>query len=225
MICNFEPKNDAERMARHQLGDELFDRLVEYTIVQDGARYPVYRFECQYREHPISQPWVSGYGNGAVLVALTKMYECFRDEQYIKAADEVFETFKQFRREDSKFWVTMIDDAGYLWIEEMPLPNDPQPRILNGHIRGITGLYFYYRIRPTEEAKNLLLGAITTVHRYANMFRQPGQVNSYELADPSNGDYKPSRTVQQQIDLYRMTGETYFKETADAFLTDMYWSD
>jgi hypothetical protein len=122
---------------------------------------------------------------------------------------------------NEEYWVTFVDDDGYLWLEEMPLPVDPQPRILNGHIRGITGIYTYWLINGGGDAKWLLSSALQTVKDHIHLYRRPGKANAYDLLQKTKIDYGPRRTVKQQKELFWITGDPIFKEMSEKFAADM----
>lgn len=219
-LCKYVPSTDEEAHALVRLKDELIDRFIEFTELQDGARYVIYTFDST-AFSGIKAPWVSGFAQGQALSALCHLYRRFEDDRYLKMAEEIWNSFTQYRDTSSgRFWVTEIDDSGFLWIEEYPLSKEPQPKVLNGHICGIHGLYNYFQLRPhNSDILRLLQGAITSVHRYVNYYRRPGKVNRYSLWD-ENPDYLPTRTVSQQNDLFQITNEPYFFLMAESFRMD-----
>ena len=83
------------------------------------------------------------------------------------------------------------------------------------------GLYTYYRMVPDEDALTLIRAGITTVQRYFNEFRRPGQINNYCLLENSKPDYKPSRSIIQMQWLADITNDPLIQAQADAFKTDM----
>ena len=117
-------------------------------------------------------------------------------------------------------WISFIDDSQYLWFEEYPSSTEPQPRVLNGHIGALMGIYSYYRLWPNDEAKRLLQAGITTLNQYFVDSRRPGAVNRYCLADRESVDDGPKRAILQQRWLNNITGDDFFAQAAAALMTD-----
>lgn len=224
-ISNHAASTTSEASALQRLAHELVDRLLEFSERQGTARFVVNRFEREYKRHKVTPPWTGAYGNGAALLGLCRLYERFEIERFREIADQLFAAFVQFRHTAADFWISEVDHSGYLWFVEMPLPGrDDQPRILNGHIRAIQGLYYYARQSRNAVARRLVQAGCTTVQRYALEYRRPGAVNCYDLTFPEYLDYGPKRTVDQQRFLAEITGDAFFVETAETFLTDMFWT-
>jgi hypothetical protein len=120
-----------------------------------------------------------------------------------------------------EYWVSFVDERGYLWFEEQPLDQVEQPRILNGHIRALTGLYFYWAHTKDEIALSLLEAGIKTIEDNALAYRRPGAINAYDQMQPDVADYGPARTTDQQDILFRLTGDPVFAKYRDMFEEDM----
>jgi hypothetical protein len=67
----------------------------------------------------------------------------------------------------------------------------------------------------------LLRAGIFTVEEYAMSYRRDGMINAYDMLDPYIADYGPERTVEQQIILYKMTGEKIFLDYSQIFEADI----
>ena len=218
MLANYKT-DKLDRKALYSLVDALFERFLEYSVVEDGARFVVYTFDRTYGGVDVAAPWTSAYASGAVLVGLTKWIERFGEQRFHDAAEEILLGMARLRP-PSGLWVSFVDDDQFLWFEEMPLPSEPQPRILNGHIRALGGLYHYHRATGSELAGRLLRGGVTTVRFNAERYRVPGEVNRYNLRSPDLKDYGPDRTVSQQRELFAMTGDPFFLEMSELFAAD-----
>jgi hypothetical protein len=220
-LVQWKPKSHAEEQELLRLKDELVDRMLEYTEMQGRARFVVQRFDYPTFKL-VKGPWVSGIIQGSVLIGLTYLHDCFHDEELIPIADEIALAYRHhWKGDDGPFWFTAIDDEGFLWFEEFPLESDAQPKVVNGHIHALEGLYCYHRLRPCEDVKKLMLGGITFVHRHINEYRIPGKINAYDLLE-FREDYLPSRTVNQMMQLSCITGDPYFLKMAAAFKEDFH---
>jgi len=202
----------------------LYDRLLEYSAERDGQRFLLYNFKKGYRGIAVDVPWTSAYASGAALIGLTFMSECADMPEALTTAKEVLAGLASPidpSKNRPDLWVSFVDDRGFLWFEEKPLDQVEQPRILNGHIRALTGLYIYWAHTKDEEALPLLRAGIKTIEEYAPSYRIPGKVNAYDMIQPPVDDYGPERTIAQQDILFKMTGEPVFAIYRDVFEMDM----
>ena len=218
-LANYEPQSANEVVLISNLVSALLERLLDYSELQDDARFVVNRFDHRYRGVDLTAPWTSAYSSGAVLVGLSKWIERFDMKAYHEVAEELVKGMARIRS-DAGLWVSFIDSDDYLWFEEAPLPVEPQPRILNGHVRALTGLYHWYRVSRSPLAIRLLKGGLTTVRDNVERFRVPGEVNRYDLRPPEIKDYGPQRTVVQQRELFEITGDQFFAEMSKRFAAD-----
>lgn len=202
----------------------LHARLLEYSALQNGQRFLLYRFPKPYRKKPVAVPWTSAYASGAALIGLTYMAECIDMPEARTTAKEVLAGLANPidpRQERPPLWVSFVDERGFLWFEEKPLDQVEQPRILNGHIRALTGLYVYWVHTKDETALRLLRAGIKTIEEYAPAYRIPGEINAYDMMQPPVADYSPERTIGQQDILFKMTGDPAFAAYRDMFEADM----
>jgi len=216
----------AEQANRLEESRPLLDRLVEQAMEHANesgtAFYLRYPFRYQLADKTLEAPWFSGIAQAYVLVAWIKLYRVTGETKFKGLAEKTYRSFQQIRSKEGQKgpWVSFVDKAGYLWFEEYPCPKDPQPRVLNGHICAIMGLYCYYRMDPNPETLALIRAGITTVCRYFNEFRRPGSIIKYYLIGEYE-DYSPGRAVMQQEWLYKITGDPYLKQAWSALRTDL----
>lgn len=156
---------------------------------------------------------------GTSLSAFLRLYEQTGEEAYLDVADDIFATFKRLGPREDEPWTVMVDDDGYYWIEEYP--HDPPTHVLNGFNVGLWGLYEYWLFTETEESRALLEAAITTVERYIEEFRVPGEVSWYGLNRGYRGnEYYHAVHIRQLRELHRISGDPYFAELEAAFDAD-----
>lgn len=221
-LCEYDKAHDSE--AARAIAVQLYNRYKDYTEERDGAAYVVYKFPYEYAKRQIAAPWTSAYASGAALIGLVALGDCLGIEGAKASADAILEGLARpiaLHDERPDLWVSFVDKEGFLWFEEMPLNEPNQPRILNGHIRAITGLYTYYYAYGGETARKLLLAGATTIAHYAPLYRALGETNRYDLLEPYNNDYSPARTIAQQEILFKLTGDPIFAAYRDAFTHDM----
>jgi hypothetical protein len=220
--------NQRNQTVQAQLLDLLKENVARDT---NGGIYLSYPMHWVWHGHAgvtdFAPGWVSGFGNGVVLAGLSRLYYLTKNEEVRTLMDGIFRSYVNIRVSEAQTtpWVAHVDSGGYYWIEEYPLPKDPQDHVLNGFIAGIQGIYAYYTVTQSAEALTVLRAAITTVQAHIGRYRRPGEVNNY-YDGAYLADYFPKRTVAMAEWLFRVTGVQYFRTMADAFKTDQsYWFD
>ena len=205
--------------------DLYFDKMLELANFYNGMPFFPYTFDFELHsinDQVMRADWYSGMAQGLILSAFVRMYEITKDEFYKKWADKVFLSISTVRTDDyGKYWVTVVNEDRYLWIEEYPM--NEFNYTLNGFIFAIYGLYDFYRINQDNIlAKQILYAALTTVYDNILNFRNPGGPSSYCLkhAIPSKSYHRIH--IDQLMMLYAMTSEEFFKEVADLFISDFY---
>lgn len=217
LLCAWQrdnpPSENAERIA-----EELFDRMLEFTKVVDGARFVVYKFEHNYEGVTIPRGWTSGLGNGSVIAGTVMLHECWPDSRYLDTAWELAAAYGvEGPRED--LWFARETPEGFRWYEEVP---QTESMILNGHIHAVTGLYYLWDRHDRDPTlEDAILRGAESVLAYLPAFRRPGQINCYDLTPPCHDDYGPARTVKQQAALFEITGDARFETWQRRFADDM----
>ncbi len=220
-LCGFVTSN-GRSVELDVLAQELFDRMLNYTVVDRNARFVIYSFEYSREETTMKPGWVSAFGNGVVLAGTVALHECFVNPDYLDAAWELYGAFTLLKDDDAgDRWITERLEDGSLWFEEYPLEEDPQPRVLNGHILGVLGLYYLYESTGDETVLQFLQSGITAVARHVEEYRRPGEINLYDLRSPDLPDYGPARTIAQQDQLCQISLDPIFLEYRNLFAQDM----
>lgn len=197
------------------LASYLFDRLMAHV---DDRGFLVHPFPYGLEGSRLNPPWVSGLGNGAVLAGTVALYECFGDQRYLDGAYRLFNAYR-IRREDGGFTEDLGD--GSLWFEEYPFSWGVPPRVLNGHIHAIWGLYYLFEATGDRDVLEYIHRGVEAVAERGPQYRRPGQVNLYDLRPPETDDYGPARSIYQQDVLCQMTRDPRFLELRDQFIEDM----
>ena len=81
------------------------------------------------------------------------------------------------------------------------------------------GIYEYIKYVEPEADKRILYAAIHAIKSRVGEYRIPNQINLYDMHDFLQ-DYSPSRTVEQQNDLWMMTEDSIFLKYRNLFLQD-----
>jgi hypothetical protein len=196
--------------------------MTECVLVDDGVPYLKVMFDYQLHGDStikFEPPWVSGMSQGEVISVMMHLFEITNDSVYYKFGDDLFKAYLRPQGEHD-YWNCRIDSSGYYWMEEYP--HDEKPgRTLNGYIGAIYGIYDYYRVTGTPEAKAIYDLSLTTIKKYLPQFRIKGNYSYYCLGHQAktNAGYH-SLHVKMLRNLYRMSGDEYFEAMADLFEYD-----
>jgi hypothetical protein len=199
--------------------EEIAAAYLDSATIVDGVPYFAYTLAKGGSGEDFEPPWYSGMSQGTSLSAFLRLYEQTGKQEYRDVADDIFASFERLGPRDDEPWTVMVDDDGYYWIEEYP--HDPPTHVLNGFNVGLWGLYEYWLLTQTERSRALLEAAITTVERYIEEFRVPGEVSWYGLNRGYRGnEYYHAVHIRQLRQLHRITDDPYFAEMEAAFDED-----
>jgi rhamnogalacturonyl hydrolase YesR len=201
--------------------EQLAERLAKIAVHEENRMYFPYDFDVYLHNIPsehFKPKWYSGMAQGQALSAFSRLYQETKNPKYLKWADETFNSLVKLRENDGKIWVSMVDDQQYFWIEEYP--TEEPTHVLNGYIYAIFGVYDYYQITKKEEAKNVLMASMTTIHDNIHRWRVPGDLSRYGLKYEHQSKLYHKIHIHQLQVLYKITGASRFKEMSELFTKD-----
>ncbi len=198
------------------------DHLIAIHRSVGGAWFYPYGFD--YRLSPLyggveRRPWYSGIGQGAALALFSELYTATHQLRYREAAEHTVASF-ELTASAGRPWVSTVDSNGYLRLQEYP--GTPWDLVLNGHIEAAMGLWECYRATEDTAALELYRGALTTVLRYAEAFRDPGWMSAYSLGERAHYSHYHVHQVWQLLELYVISGDVRFVRLADEYYDDDY---
>jgi hypothetical protein len=206
---------------RRQLEQALVqaDHLRKMAIEQDDAWWLPFWFD--YPPEGLVAPWFNAMSQGLALSFFVRLHRVTGDDQYLEAAERIFESFRRLGRPKGgaeRPWVAYVADGGYLWLEHYP--SRRPDHVLNAHLHSLIGLYEYWQHTRSAEARQLLEGALTTMRDRAGLYRRKGKVSIYGMHSRTN-HYKYHQIHIWQLRLLgRMTGDAWFTELADDLAAD-----
>jgi hypothetical protein len=148
------------------------------------------------------------------------------DPVHLAAAGKVFDSFTRLgqvrpgavRPDPARPWVSYVDERDYLWLEHYPVAHPDHT--LNVHLHALIGIYEYWQATRSAEARQVLEGALTTMHDRAGRYRREGRVSVYGLRSRTNHyDYHEVHIWQLRF-LGRMTGDRFFTALGDTMAAD-----
>ena len=164
-------------------------------------------------------PWYSAMAQGMALSLATRLYRDTGQAAYLAAADLLFGSFRHLGRGPGP-WVTYVDAAGYLWLEEYPEADARPDHTANGFNYALFGIYDYWSATQDLMALQILRGGLTTMRHYIDQYRIPGSYSKYCLSH-GKPQAKYHRIVTGQlVYLARMSGDAYFLTMSQLFAED-----
>lgn len=196
------------------------NKLISLSVEYKKASYLPYYFTINAHgsaDHIMEAPWYSGMAQGVALSVFVRLYKITNDEKYLNFAHKLFASFKNYQK-DQTIWTVFIDKDGYYWIEEYPAP--VPGRVLNGFIFAIFGLYDYYDLTRNPVCKLYLNASLTTIEKYFEQFRNPGELGSYCLKHKHIDKHYHFIHIDQLTALYNITGDEFFQQAAEELYND-----
>lgn len=219
LVDTYRQINNQEFLLR---AEKYAHKLLELSLKSNGALYFPYPFDFPLhglKDDVMRAPWYSGMTQGEALSLFSRLYGITHKKEYLMAADQTFQSFVNFNHNP---WIVNVDDNNYYWIDEYPEENPDQT--LNGFIFGTFGLYDYYLLKKDSSSRKMLMAAFTTIKHYLPAFRNPGKISFYCLKHKvQNAPYHKIH-IRQLNQLYKITGDSFFKTMADNFYQDYHES-
>jgi hypothetical protein len=125
----------------------------------------VWTFDFDWKEYGafLKKPWISAMSQGLAISVLSRAYNLTKDKKFLKMAYGASSIFN-----------VNVEDGGiktiennYTYYEEYPAK--PYPRVLDGFIFSLLGLYDLYSIEKNKKIKHIFNEGIKTLEK--NLFR------------------------------------------------------
>jgi len=164
-----------------------------------------------YYNYPNIKKAFSGISQGMIISALLRAYQLEDNEDYFHLAIKSY-----------NFLNTNVDDGGVLatkqpfdwWYEEYL----DAPKILNGHIYALLGIWDLYRVTNDFNVKQSFEKGVLAIKKNINKF-DLGFFTKYDAINPfpANNSYHYTHITLFKI-LYAITQDKFFNKYADKFL-------
>jgi hypothetical protein len=160
----------------------------------------------------LKAPWISGLSQSLAVSVLLRAYEYSGNAVYLDAAKQAYH------------WLTVPLAQGGLqsslpsgaWLEEYPDKKNPS-HVLNGNMWALFGVWDYYRVTRDPAALALFKSDIAAIKTEIPAWYDVGYWSAYDHLKPASmvtGMYQQF-IIQQLYALYGITGDPFFKVTAD----------
>ena len=218
LVESYQMNPDPRYLALAKLqAQRLIDRVIWW---QQSWFYP---YPFAYRVHALydlyQPPWFSQMAQGQALTLFCRLAKLTGDPMYRSAADYTFRTFLVPPVAGHPWGVYVVD--GLLWFDEYPNPRAVRgDRTYNGHMFAAWGLWDYWALTGSPDAKLMLQGALTTYLDANRLVRHAGWQSRYCLTHGRDaGPYHSTHIGQLAVD-YALTGSLGFARDADLLYAD-----
>ncbi|MEL4505261.1 D-glucuronyl C5-epimerase family protein [Luteococcus sp. H138] len=222
-VRRFRETGDPERL---RIARRHADALVNSFVWVGDAAFLPYKHTWYVIGRTFPPRWYSGMTQGVAVSAMSMLGSVPGCEEYLRHAESLFRSYLVKYVNDRTPWVSVVDERGFLWLDEYPLPHHQPSKVYNGHCYAATGLVGYLRVlgtsRPdlTPLVKAVVEGALSTAFAYRNNCRLPGTASSYVVnARQPHRNYHPIH-VELMDTLYHLTGRGGFALTLDGMVND-----
>ncbi|HEY8199637.1 MAG TPA: D-glucuronyl C5-epimerase family protein, partial [Candidatus Limnocylindrales bacterium] len=143
-------------------------------------------FWFDYAPEGLRAPWFNAMSQGLALSFFSRLYRVTGDDVHRRAAERVFASFRRLGPRQAttvpvpaRSWVAYVDERDHLWLEHYPRIGPDH--VLNAHLHALNGIYEYWQLTRSAEARQLLEGALTTVRERAGQYRRRDRSSLYGL--------------------------------------------
>lgn len=148
------------------------------NLEENGYGIPVWKhkFRWHYKKY-LAPGWFSAHSQGTGISLLARMYKETEDKRYKQTAEKAFISLNLPIRDGG---VKHVDHKGDVWLEEYLI--SPPTHILNGYLWALWGVWDYYLLSDSEEARSLFKECVKTLQ--SNLHRYDiGFWSLYDLSD------------------------------------------
>ena len=196
-------------------------RLVDQRVTHRGGWfYPYdYKHRMHLRYETLAPGWFSMMAQGQALSLFCRLAQVTGDARWHTAARATFASFLVPPVAGRPWGVYVVD--GLLWLEEYASTRRVAgDRTYNGHNFSAYGLWDYWMLTRDENARQLLLGALTTSRDVYAQVRDPGWRSRYCLSHGPDAAFYHNVHIGQFIQLHALTGDPFFARVADLYYAD-----
>ncbi len=178
-----------------------------YENRRDEGNFTVWKNNFDYPFYGCSSGWVSAMAQGLALKEFIHAYKLTNDSKYLDIMDRMVNAYYVSIEEGGLLYVDPGD--GGWWFEEYAC--EIKPRVLNGFVYALDGLYEYYLFSSSSKAKYAYDRGVETLERHLHEY-DAGNWTYYDLQKYPATEVYHELHVQQMALLYNQTGRKAFSE-------------
>ena len=179
------------------------------------SNYSILEYKFPWPNYDLEPPWRSGMAQGRALDVLTKAHEITGQNKYLDSAKMLLNSFFVEVKDGGVTYKTPKD--GW-WYELYAGNGGKEPRVLNGMMFTLLGIYKYYEYTHDNNAKYLFdQGVLALKKNLPHYEYYKGSYSTYDVLDnrkPAAPNYHKIHVEYLGL-LYNITKEQIFKEYHD----------
>jgi heparosan-N-sulfate-glucuronate 5-epimerase len=179
--------------------------IVNNTTSHDD--YVVWETNFPSEHYNLTAPWRSAMAQGQCIQVLVRAYKVTGDDNYLELARKALNAFYV---EVENGGVTLKGDGGW-WYEEYADEGGANPRVLNGHIFALEGIYEYYAATNDAEAKYLFDMGILALKTHLPDY-DSGTWTYYDTLGEMATEGYHKLHITQMSHLYDLTNDSVFQQ-------------
>jgi hypothetical protein len=201
------PKNSTEA---RMMFLNCADWLVENAVYYENYTVWEYSYPSYYKTTP---PWRSGQAQAIGIQALLRAYDLTDDPKYLNCARNSVQAF-YIPVEDGG--VTDMEPSGGWWYDKFADVDSERPKVLNGMMFALLGIYDFYERTNDPAAKLLFDKGIISSKNHLGEY-DAGNWSYYDRKGNLASEKYHNIHIRQLSLLYNITGDPLFKEYSDKF--------
>ena len=172
------------------------------------GNYSVLEYNFPWPEYNLTAPWLSAMAQGQAIQALVKAHEVTNNNTYLETAKKLLNSF--FVEVEDGGVTYKSPNSGW-WYEEYAGIGGKEPRVLNGMMWTLIGIYSYYNYTNDPTAKFLFDQGILSLKNNLNRYEDKKYSYSYYDILKTQAPLYYHRAHLDLLDaLYKITNENVF---------------
>jgi heparosan-N-sulfate-glucuronate 5-epimerase len=170
----------------------------------DSSLFLEYKFYWVYNTQP---PWRSAMAQGLAIKTFTQAFQIYNDSIYLQIADSLLNSFLI---EVNSGGITYIDSNENWWYEEYASKNSTKPRVLNGMMYALHGIFYNYEHTNNEFAYKLFKKGINSLKSNLWKYENGKEHSFYDIHQKISTEYYHQIHVDFLKEFYKLTNENIF---------------
>lgn len=179
------------------------DRLNQNSTTKDSSIFFEYKFNWVY---DTKKPWRSAMAQGLALEAYTQAFQLFQDSIYLLKIDSILNSFAI---EVDNGGITYKDAPNTWWYEEYAC--SLKPRVLNGMMYALNGLYYNYQITGNQKSQVLFEKGINSLKSNLEKYDNGNERSFYDIHKKVADEYYHQIHIDFLKEFFAITKDNTFQ--------------
>jgi hypothetical protein len=178
------------------------------------GNYSIFEYKFPWPPYASQPPWHSAMAQAQALQPLIKAYKITGNERYLETANLLLNTLFIEVKNGGVTYKTPHD--GW-WYEEVASNALEEPRVLNGMMYALLGIYDYYNYTKSDKAKFLFDQGIVALKNNLPRYDYKNEYSYYSMypIQKLSPLYYHKKHIELLSNLYNITKEEVFKSYRD----------